>query len=142
MDVFSIYSIKSILSLQFPGPGDTVTIDTAVLLDVTDVTVTQIHIIGEGSLVVLDKKKEQDRVVTITADGILIKVNITKTCPCNEDPLTPHFYIVKLGCTGVYIFFLIFALKHRLWVLIRTASMRRFQCVPTINVLSKIKKKI
>ena len=23
--------------------------------------------------------------------------------PCNEDPLTPHFYIVKLGCTGVYI---------------------------------------
>ena len=31
---------------------------------------------------------------------------ITKTSPCNEDPLTPHFYIVKLGFTGVYIFFL------------------------------------
>ena len=29
---------------------------------------------------------------------------ITKTSPCNEDPLTPHFYIVKLGFTGVYIF--------------------------------------
>ena len=29
---------------------------------------------------------------------------ITKTCPCNEHPLTPHFYIVKLGFTGVYIF--------------------------------------
>ena len=26
------------------------------------------------------------------------------TCPCNVDPLTPHFHIVKLGCTGVYIF--------------------------------------
>ena len=39
---------------------------------------------------------------------------ITKTSPCNEDPFTPHFYIVKLGFTGVYI---IFALKHRLWVL-------------------------
>ena len=25
------------------------------------------------------------------------------TCPCNENPLTPHFYIVKLGFTGVYI---------------------------------------
>ena len=29
---------------------------------------------------------------------------ITKTSPCNEDPLTPLFYKVKLGCTGVYIF--------------------------------------
>ena len=28
------------------------------------------------------------------------------TCPCNEDPLTPHFYIVKLGFTGVYTIFL------------------------------------
>ena len=28
------------------------------------------------------------------------------TCPCNVDPLTPHFYIVKLGFTGVYIIFL------------------------------------
>ena len=32
--------------------------------------------------------------------------NIMLTCPCNEDPLTSHFYIVKLGCTRVYIFFL------------------------------------
>ena len=48
------------------------------------------------------------------------------TCPCDLYPLTPHFYIVKLGFTGVYIFFLIFALKHRLWVLVSTASMRRF----------------
>ena len=31
---------------------------------------------------------------------------ITKTSPCNEDPLTPHFYIVKQGFTGVYIIFL------------------------------------
>ena len=37
---------------------------------------------------------------------------IMLTCPCNFHPLTPHFYIVKLGFTGVYIFFLIFALKH------------------------------
>ena len=31
---------------------------------------------------------------------------ITKTSPCDEDPLTPHFYIVKLGFTGVCIIFL------------------------------------
>ena len=65
-----------------------------------------------------------------------------QTSPCNEFPFTPHFYIVKLGFTGVYIIFLIFALKHRLWVLVGTASLRRFQRVPTINVLSKNKKNI
>ena len=37
-------------------------------------------------------------------------------------PFKPHFYIVKLGFTGVYIIFLISAQKHRLWVLVRTAS--------------------
>ena len=51
---------------------------------------------------------------------------ITKTCLYNVDPLKPHFYIVKLGFTGVYIIFLISAQKHRLWVLVRTASARRF----------------
>ena len=28
------------------------------------------------------------------------------TCPCDEDPFTHHFYIVKLVFTGVYIIFL------------------------------------
>ena len=36
---------------------------------------------------------------------------IMKTCPCKEYPLTPHFYIVKLGFTRVYLFFL-FLLKN------------------------------
>ena len=34
---------------------------------------------------------------------------ITKTYLFNFDPLKPHFYIVKLGFTGVYIIFLISA---------------------------------
>ena len=51
---------------------------------------------------------------------------ITKTYLYNFYPLKPHFYIVKLGFTGVYIIFLISAQKHRLWVLVRTASPRRF----------------
>ena len=42
----------------------------------------------------------------------------------NFDPHKPHFYIVKLGLIGVISIFL--AKKHRLWVLIRTASPRRF----------------
>ena len=55
------------------------------------------------------------------------------TRPFNEDPLTPHFYIVKLGFTGVYFLFL-FLLKN-------------IDCgyslePPTINVLSKNKKNI
>ena len=35
--------------------------------------------------------------------------NITKTCLYYFDHLKPHFYIVKLGFTGVYIIFLISA---------------------------------
>ena len=51
---------------------------------------------------------------------------ITKTCLYNFDPLKPHFYIAKLGFTVVYIIFLMFAQKHRLWV-------------PTIYVLRNMK---
>ena len=39
----------------------------------------------------------------------MVWLGITKTCLYNFDPLKPHFYIVKLGFTGVYIIFLIFA---------------------------------
>ena len=51
--------------------------------------------------------------------------HIKRTYLYNFDPLKSHFYIVKLGFTVVYIIFLISAQKaqkHRLWVLIRTAS--------------------
>ena len=36
---------------------------------------------------------------------------IMKTCLYKFDPLKPHFYIVKLGFTKVYIMFLISAQK-------------------------------
>ena len=35
-----------------------------------------------------------------------LPIHIRKTCPCNVYPLEPHFYIVKLGYAGVYLFFL------------------------------------
>ena len=47
------------------------------------------------------------------------------TCPCDLYPLAHHFYILKLEFIGVYTFS-IFALKHRPWVLVRIASLRRF----------------
>ena len=68
-------------------------------------------------------------------------LNIMKTFPCNVNPLTPHFYKVKLEFTRVIFFFPFYALKYRSWVLVRTAS-RRFLRVRTINVLSKNKKNI
>ena len=34
---------------------------------------------------------------------------IKKTRLCNFDPLRPHFYVAKLGFTGIYIIFLISA---------------------------------
>ena len=36
-------------------------------------------------------------------------LNITKTCLYNFDPLKPHFYVVKMEFTGVYIIFFISA---------------------------------
>ena len=72
----------------------------------------------------------------------LTEKDITKTYLYNFDPLKPHFHIVKLGFTGVYIIFVISAQKHRLWVLVRTASMRRFSRVPTIYVSSRNMKNI
>ena len=57
---------------------------------------------------------------------LFYKFYITKICLYNFEPLKPHSYIVKLGFTGVYIIFLISAQKQRLWVLVRTASARRF----------------
>ena len=50
---------------------------------------------------------------------------ITKTSPYNEDSLAPHLYIVNWGLHG-YTFVIIFAQKDSLWVLVRTASLRRF----------------
>ena len=47
--------------------------------------------------------------------GLFRKIRFSRyigiTCPCNEDPLKPHFYIEKLGFTGVFIFFLFLLLN-------------------------------
>ena len=48
-------------------------------------------------------------------DRLRLVLIITKICLCNVDLFKPHFYIVKLGFTGVYVIFHISAQKHRLW---------------------------
>ena len=60
---------------------------------------------------------------------------ITKTYLYNFDPLKPHFYVVKLGFTGVNIIFLITDQNHRLWVLVNKQ-------VPKIYVLIRIMENI
>ena len=57
---------------------------------------------------------------------------ITKPCLYNYDPLKPHFYIVKLGFTGVYVVFLIYT--HNIDCGYSLEPPRR---VPTIYVLSR-----
>ena len=77
-----------------------------------------------------------DLCVTLAKRGFQINVflisrqNITKTYLYHFDPYKPHFYVVKLGFTGVYIIFLISTQKHRLWVLVRIASAQKHRlCV-------------
>ena len=71
-------------------------------------------------------KTQLEKMHCLRLVSVSIYSSITKTCLYNFDPFKPHFYIVKLGFTGVYIIFLISAQKHRLWVLVRTVSSRRF----------------
>ena len=42
-----------------------------------------------------------------SSGGVVTNREIMQTCPCIVHPLTPHFYIVELWFTGVYIIFLI-----------------------------------
>ena len=49
------------------------------------------------------------------------------TGPCNVYPVTPHFYIVKFGFTGVYIFSY-FALKRKLWACEAVLTSTHNQC--------------
>ena len=74
--------------------------------------------------------KTVKKIYFVTGAAHVININeiptlhhaIMLTSPCNVDTFTPHFYIVNFGFTGVYII-LLFNLKHRMWVLVRTASM-------------------
>ena len=57
-------------------------------------------LLGENKIKKKKKKKKKKK-----------QLYITKTSLYNFDPLKPHFYIVKLGFTGVYIIFSYFCSK-------------------------------
>ena len=58
-----------------------------------------------GSIFIIIKLFMMIRQVEGQAHG-LHHPSIMLTCPCNVDPLTPFFYIVKFGSTRVYLDFL------------------------------------
>ena len=60
-------------------------------------------------------------------DVFLMKISTSGKHVCEINThLYLTFIIVKMGFAGDYLFFLIFDPKHRLCVLVRTASLRRF----------------
>ena len=66
---------------------------------------TSLHADKEDS----DQTARMRRLIWVFIGRTCNKIHNTKTSLCNFDPLIPHFYIVKLGFTGVYIIFLISA---------------------------------
>ena len=75
-----------------------------------------LHCLNGGSLSIYHYYQLSNHMVLIcTKTACIIPMQclarflITKTRLYNFDPLKPHFYIVKLGFTGVYIIFLISA---------------------------------
>ena len=65
-------------------------------------------------------------------------VTIMQTCPCNEDPITPHFYIVKLGFTGVFIM----APTLKKWGSILVSACAFVRSFVRLFVLPSVQKKI
>ena len=72
-----------------------------------------------------DKFMTQRAIACVDKKAKIVHQDIMITSLYNFDPIKPHFYIVKLGFTGVYIIFLISAQKHILLVFVRTASVRQ-----------------
>ena len=75
----------------------------------------------------------KERMLFCEINGCIHRENMSVKCI----PLQTLRLYSKTGVCGGIPIFLIFAPKHRLWALVRSASR-----VPTINVLSKNKKNI
>ena len=46
---------------------------------------------------------------------MIVALNSILTCQFDKEPLETHFYIVKLGFTGLYFIFLILAQNRNCW---------------------------
>ena len=67
------------------------------------------ELMGEQPDIAIECSGATPSIQTAIYVSCVLDVIITQTCLYNIDPLKPHFYIVKLGFTGVYIIFLISA---------------------------------
>ena len=74
--------------------------------------------------------------------GLHCRFYITKTCLYNINPLKPHFYIAKLGFTGVNIIFLISAQNKDCGYSLKPPRRGGSNEYPTIYVLSRNVKNI
>ena len=64
---------------------------------------------GVGSSNIIRNREQQlinrdGGIEAVSSIAAPIEIYIRKTCPCNVYPLTPHFYIAKLGFAEVYLF--------------------------------------
>ena len=89
----------------------------------------------------LDLQSDQDLMKNISANCHLL---LPSKCLTSQKhtfitltPLNPTFIWTNWGLQGIQHFFLISSQKHRLWVLVRTTSARRFYGVSKIYVLSR-----
>ena len=86
-----------------------------------------IHVLrsaGYDGLAVIEPAMHNTKLyhIVVSCCSKTLKVNnIMLTRRCSLYPLAPRFCKVKLGFTGVYIFFLVFALKHRVCLLVEAA---------------------
>ena len=64
------------------------------------------------------------------------------TCPCNVDPLTPQFHIVKFGFTGVYIIFYFCSKTLIVGTHLNSLNEVVLMCTHNLCFLSKNKKTI
>ena len=76
---------------------------------VSDIVCAGLRIVWQNSWLVPER--------TVIYNGVIMK-----TSPCNEQPPTTPLLYSKTGVYRGIHFFLIFALKHRFWVLVRTAA--------------------
>ena len=71
-------------------------------------------VVSNDSVSLLEDSEGPDQIAHLHSLiwAFVVHTCIIKTCLYNFVPLKPHFYTVKLGFTGVYIIFLIFAQKQ------------------------------
>ena len=75
-------------------------------MDVRGDILGPLHITTTRTLIIKIKSVQRSgtEAIRIQIQANFRPFSIRKTCPCDLYPLTPHFYIVKLGYRGIHFF--------------------------------------